>query len=182
MSLPPVGLGSDAVAENPADTITLARAGSPRSWTVAALSLVLGVIGAVAFVADASVLLLVLGILLLLVGAALVAASLAPKDVLVVDDDAIGRDLVRRNQWRLRWAHMAAVRIGTNAVWLVPLDEVADHPQIAPALAPRDIDGVNRPTFEVPLDPRSGEAVRAAVTRHAPSQLLAQSSPRPPST
>ena len=170
------------MAEDPADTITLARAGRPRSWTVAALSLVLGAIGVAAFAATGSVLLLVLGILVLVVGAALVLASLAPNDVLLVDDDAIGRDVARQNQWRLRWAHMAAVRFVPPGLWLVPLPEVATHPEIAPALEPREVDGARLPTFAVPLDPRVTGAVRAAITRHAPPRLLAQSSPRPPST
>jgi hypothetical protein len=154
-----------------ADAITLARAGSTRSWTVCVLSLVLGVIGVGSFVFGGSVLLLILGILLLVVGALLLAASRAPNDVLVIDDDAIGRDLARQNQWRLRWAHMAAVRFEADAVLLVPLPEVADHPQIAPALEPRDIDGVSRPTFTVRIDPRRTGAVRAAIRRHAPPQL-----------
>ena len=163
-------------------TITLARAGSTRSWTVSALSLVLGLVGIGTFVAGGSVLLLILGIALLVVGVLLVLASRAPNDVLVVDDDAIGRDLARQNQWRLRWAHMAAVRFDPDALLLVPQPEVAAHREIAPALEPRDVDGVRTPTFAVPLDPALIGAVRAAVTQHAPPGLLAQSSPRPPST
>ena len=170
------------MADNPADKITLARAGPARSWTVAVLSFVLGIIGVVSFSVDGSVLLLVLGILLLVVGAALVAASRAPKDLLTIDDDAIGRDVARQNQWRLRWAHMAAVRFSGDALLLVPLPDVAGHPEIAPALEQRDVDGASMSTFCVRLDVQSLEAARAAITQHAPPELLAQSSPRPPST
>lgn len=164
------------------EAITLARTGSPRTWTVAALSLVLGVVGVGSFAFDGSVLLLILGIVLLVVGALMTLASRAPADVLVVDADAVGRDVRRANQWRLRWAHMAAVRFGADGLWLVPLPEVAEHPEIAPALEPRQVDGASAPTFVVALAPRTIEAVRAAITRHAPPPLLAQSSPRPPST
>ena len=163
-------------------SIPLARAGSTRSWTVSALSLVLGIVGIGTFVFGGSVLLLILGIALLVVGSLLVLASRAANDVLVVDDDAIARDLARQNQWRLRWAHMAAVRFDANALLLVPLPDVAGHREIAPALEARDVDGVRTPTFEVPLNPALMAAVRAAITQHAPPRLLAQSSPRPPST
>ncbi len=165
-----------------AAAITLARAGSVRSWAVSALSLALGLVGVGAFVFGGSVLLLVLGIALLVVGGLLVLASRAANDVLVVDDDAVARDLARRNQWRLRWAHMAAVRFSGDALLLVPLPEVAGHPDIAPALDERDVDGTRTPTFCVLLDPQTLAAARAAITQHAPPHLLAQSSPRPPST
>lgn len=156
-----------------ADTVILARAGSPRSWTVAGLSLALGVLGVVSFAAGAGVLLLVLGLVLLALGVLMVFASRAANDVLVVDDDAVARDLARQNQWRLRWAHMAAVRFAADGLWLVPLPEVAGHPQIGPALEPREVDGASTPTFVVPLDARALDAVRAAVTRHAPAKLTA---------
>jgi hypothetical protein len=165
-----------------ADAITLARAGSARSWTVCVLSLVLGLVGVTTFAFDGSVLLLVLGIALLVVGGLLLVASRAPSDVLVVDDDAVGRDLARQSQWRLRWAHMAVVRFSGDAVLLVPLPDVAGHPAIAPALEQRDVDGVSMSTFCVRLDARSLDAARTAITQHAPPELLAQSSPRPPST
>jgi hypothetical protein len=165
-----------------ADAIPLARAGSAKSWTVAGLSLVLGLVGIVAAALGRGVLVLVLGIVLLVLGGLLTLASRAAKDVLVVDDDAVGREIARQNQWRLRWAHMAAVRFEADALLLVPLPEVAGHPQIAPALAEHRIDGTPRPAFAVPLDPHATAAVRAAVERHAPPQLLAQISPRPPST
>jgi hypothetical protein len=165
-----------------AAAITLARAGSARSWTVCALSLVLGLVGIATFVFGGSVLLLVLGIALLVVGGLLLLASRAANDVLVVDDDAVARDLARQNQWRLRWAHMAAVRFAGDALLLVPLPEVAGHPEIAPALEERDVDGTRTPTFCVPLGAHTLAAARAAITEHAPPHLLAQSSPRPPST
>ena len=165
-----------------ADAITLARAGSAKTWTVCVLSLALGVAGLGIAVSNDDVLVFVLAIVLIVVAALMAIASLAASDVLVVDDDAISLDIARRNQWRLRWAHMAAVRFVDNAVLLVPLPEVAQHREIAPALTPHDVDGVSTPGFEVPLGPAVIQAVRAAVTQHAPPELLAQSSPRPPST
>lgn len=72
-----------------------------------------------------------------------------------------------------------------NALWLVPLAAIVGHPEIAPALQPRPIDGRLQPTFEVTLgfSPKVRDAVRGAVERHAPPHLLPdQSNPRPPST
>jgi hypothetical protein len=122
------------------------------------------------------------GIVLIANGVLVAFAAQHAGSWLVIDDDAVARDAGRRNEWRLRWAHMAAVRLTDDALRLVPLPEVAAHPQIAPALEPHDVDGTSAPTFSVPLDPRTTDAVRAAITQHAPPRLLAQSSPRPPST
>jgi hypothetical protein len=165
-----------------ADAITLARAGSVKTWAVFVLSLVLGVIGLGIATSNDDLLVFILAVVLIVVAALMAIASLAASDVLLVDDDAIARDLDRKNQWRLRWAHVAAVRFTNDAVLLVPLPEVADHPQIAPALEPQAIDGQQKATFAVRLDPGKTAAARLAITRHAPHALLAQSSPRPPST
>jgi hypothetical protein len=142
----------------------------------------------------------VLGGLLLVVGAVLAWGSRAAADRLTFDADAVARNVGPRNVWRLRWQHMSAVRFGTtrwqhevpddqqpprDALWLVPLSAVAGPPEIAPALADRPIDGIMQPAFEVPLglNPKVWDAVRDAVVRHAPPQLLPDhSDPRPPST
>jgi hypothetical protein len=170
--------------------VTLSRSGGVKHLLAAAVSVLLGVFGIVwAAVGQTNVVTAVLGGLLVLAGVALAYGSKVAADRLVFDADAVARNVGPRNLWRLRWQHMAAVRFGRthwedevpegqeparDALWLVPLTAVADHPQIAPALQPRPIDGIMQPTFEVPLglDPKVWDAVHDAVRSRAPAQLL----------
>jgi hypothetical protein len=179
--------------------VTLSRSGGLNHRLAAAASALLGAFGIVwAVVGPAGAVVAVLGALLLLAGGLLAWGARMAADRLVFDVDAISRDIGPRNLWRLRWQHMAAVRFGRlpredesenelpdgpdapssdrprDALWLVPLSAVAGHPEIAPALAPRPIDGVTQQTFEVPLgrDPKVWDAVHAAVLRHAPARLV----------
>lgn len=188
-----------------ASVVTLRRSGGVNHMLAAAVSVLLGLFGIIwAAVGRGSVVVGVLGAVLLVLGALLAWGIRAAADRLVFDDDAVSRSIGTRQLWRLRWQHMAAVRFGStrwndaedeqeadhgrrDALWLVPLTAVAGHPEIAPALEPRPIDGVQQPTFEVSLglSRKVWDAVHAAVERHAPPQLLGgpgQSSPRPPST
>ena len=163
--------------------IALSRSDLLKRRLFAIGSVVSGLLCALGYALDGAGLIgLITGIVLIANGVLVAFASQHAGAWLVVDDDAVARDVGRRNEWRLRWAHIAVVRFGKDALWLVPSADVAAHPQIAPALEPHDVDGVSTPTFTVPLDPRTSAAVRAAVEKHAPPRLLAQSSPRPPST
>ena len=166
---------STSVSLSPTETrkLQLSAGASGVAGLFVLLSSVLGSTGVIGVVA---------GCVLLANGVVIGFAGRHRGTRLIVDDDAVARDVNARNTWRLRWAHMAAVRFVPDALWLVPLAEVASHPQIAPALEPREVDGVVTPTFAVPLDPRVADAVRAAITQHAPPRLLGQSSPRPPAT
>ena len=136
------------------------------------------------FLGTASVLILVCGIGLFALGALAAAVQLAPSDWLQVGPDSISGWHGRQQLWQLRWQHMAEVRFAPEGIQLVPLESVAEHPEIAPALEPRSIDGVVAAHLELQIGPeeKTLRAARAAITQHAPPQLLAQSSPRPPST
>ncbi len=168
-----------------ATRVTLSRAGTPKVWTAAAISLVFGVAAVVGFfLGSASLGVLLAGIVLAGLGALVVALAVGPADWVQLTGDSISQWHGRQQLWQLRWQHLAAVRFAPEVVLLVPVDGVADHPEIAPALTPHRIDGLERATFELQIGPagKTQEAVRAAITQHAPPGLLAQSSPRPPST
>jgi hypothetical protein len=170
--------------------VTLSRSGGINHLLAAVASMLLGGFGIIwAALGHGRVLLGVLGGVLLVLGAALAWGSRVAADRLVFDADAVARNVGPRNLWRLRWQHMAAVRFGSthwqddvpegqqphrDALWLVPLAAVAGHPEIAPALADRPVDGILQPTFEVPLglNPKLWDAVHVAVLRHAPDQLV----------
>jgi hypothetical protein len=172
-------------AEVGATRVTLSRAGTVKSWAAAAISIVFGASAVVGFFAGAaSVPILICGLVLLAIGVVAALAAIGPADWLQIDPDAISQWHGRRQLWQLRWQHMAEVRFVPGVILLVPLDSVAGHPEISPALDPHDVDGVTRLAFDVQLGPveKAQEAARAAITQHAPPRLLAQSSPRPPST
>jgi hypothetical protein len=175
----------------PPTRVNLSSSRGVQHILAAAVSMLLGAFGVVsAVLGRAGVGFGVLGGFLLLAGAALAWGSTLAADRLVIDSEAVARTVGRRTVWRLRWVHMAAVRFGRtrwedevpegheiprDALWLVPLAAVADHPEIAPALEPRPVDGVMQPTFEVPLglNPKVWDEVRDAIVRHAPPHLVA---------
>jgi hypothetical protein len=182
------------VPTDSATEVTLRRSAGLNHVLAAAVSILLGLFGIV-WVASGhgGVLVGVLAGVLLALGALLAWGIRAATDRLVFDDDAVSRSIGPRQLWRLRWQHMAAVRFGStrwddpdveqdgrrDALWLVPLAALIGHPEIAPALESRPIDGVLQPTFEVALglNRKVWDGVRAAVERHAPPQLLPDAPP-----